>query len=101
MAKLKEELEAQRKKFRRIKSDRTNANLFTLDDTYKIDDPLLAPGEREQQKQITAKMNEMTKTGKEAEMVATDTIGELYRNKSTLSGTFQRVIDFVNIDQKA
>ena len=91
---MKDQFDNLRKKYRRIKNEKLNSgNVFSLDDTYKIDDPLLDKHarEREQERVITRNMADMAHHGKEAEMIATDTMGELYRNKATMSGTYSRV----------
>ncbi len=93
-AKMKEDFDSLRKRFRKAKNERLNSDkLFTLDETYKIDDPLLRAEDRvaAQQQSIHNNMAEMAHLGKEAEMVATDTLGELYRNNATLQGTSARV----------
>lgn len=99
---LKEEYDGLRKKFRKIKNERlANENVFTLDDTdNKIDEPLLSKEGQDQERRINNKLVNMGKTGREAEMVATDTIGELYRNKGVLEGTSARVSIFLTSDQK-
>ena len=91
---MKEQYDNMKKKFRRIKNEKLNSgSLFSQDDTYNINDPLVDKHnlERENEKSITRNMADMAHMGKEAEMVATDTVGELYRNKATMSSAYNRV----------
>ena len=94
LQKMREQYDNQKKKFRRIKSEKLNSeNLFTLDDTYKMDDPLLDKEQRQkdQERNIGRNLADMAHMGKEAEMIATDTAGELGRNKATIIATHNRV----------
>ena len=72
---MKDQFDNLRKKYRRIKNEKLNSgNVFSLDDTYKIDDPLLDKHarERELERVITRNMADMAHHGKEAEMIATE-----------------------------
>ena len=90
--KMKEEFESTRRKFKAKKTEKQQAQtVFSLDDTYKLDDPLLSTKDRENQKNINDNMNRMQKLGKESEMKAANTMGELYRNRTTMTATSDRV----------
>ena len=90
---MKADFDEIRKKFRKTKNERLQADrLFTLDDTYKIDEPLLKEDNGvTQQRVITREMANMAQVGKDAELVAADTLGELYRNNATMQATSSKV----------
>ena len=90
---MKADFDEIRKKFRKTKNERLQADrLFTLDDTYKIDEPLLKEDNGvTQQRVITREMANMAQVGKDAELVAADTLGELYRNNGTMQATSSKV----------
>ena len=88
---MKEETDSLRKRFRKQKNERlASQNIFSnLEEGYKLDDPLLG-GRNDPSRAMERDLNEMAHLGREAGMMATGTLGELYRNKASLTGTQER-----------